>query len=266
MRRVKRQVPNEGWRWLALLIVLINVSFNYVLETYLPGTTVVQAGSDFQSLFAPASFSHLIWMVIGFSLVVYAIYQVLPAQSEEGIYDDLAKPFVLANGFSMAWVAAVRAGIYPLALASLAATLVAALIMYIRVRDSVLRDDHSNWLSVPFSLLAGWLSMMTISFTAVLFISLGIQGTLSTQIIWTVIMILAAVVMGIGVCFRCRDFIFPAVVGWALIGIFVSRQGDFPYVGVVGLVGAVIPLIWIVTTLVRRISYRQRIWANKLSF
>jgi hypothetical protein len=265
MRR-QRQVPNEGWRWLALLIVLINVSFNYVMENYLPGTNIVQAGSDYQSLYAPASFSHLIWVAIGFSLVVYAIYQLLPAQSEERIYDELAKPFVLTNAFAMAWIAAVRAGIYPVALAFLAATLVCALVMYIRVRDSVLRDDHSNWLSVPFSLLAGWLSIMTISYAAILLISLEMQGSITTQIVWTIVMILGSGVLGIGVCFRCRDFIFPVVVSWALIGIFVNRQADFPYVAVVALVGAAIPLIWIVTTLVRRISYRQRIWANKLSF
>src|SRR5690348_6910524 len=108
MRR-QRQVPNEGWRWLALLIVLINVSLNYVLENYLPGTSVASAGDYHRSLFAPASYTHLIWAAIGATALIYAIFQLLPAQSEQRLYDELAKPFVLTNGFSMAWVAAVRA-------------------------------------------------------------------------------------------------------------------------------------------------------------
>jgi len=138
--------------------------------------------------------------------------------------------------------------------------------MYIRVRDSVLRDDSSAWLSVPFSLLAGWLSVLTIANVSILLISLNLHGSISSQVIWTIVMILGSGMLGIWVCFRCRDFIFPFVISWASVSIFVARHAEFPYLGVVALVGAAIPAIWIVTTLVRRISYRQRIWANKLSF
>jgi len=262
----QRQIPNEGWRWLALLIVLINVSFNYVLENYLQGTHVVQAAKLYQSLYAPASYTHLIWLLIGFSMIAYSIYQLLPSRSEDRIHDDLAKPFVLANAFSIGWVAAIRSGIVWVALIFMVCALAASVVMYIRVRDSVLRDDNSNWLSVPFSLVAGWLSVMTISTAAMVLISFGLQGTVSSQVIWTIVLILASGMLGIGVCFRCRDYIFPAVISWASLGIFFAHRTDFPYLAVVALIGSAIPLIWIVTTLVRRISYRQRIWANKLSF
>jgi hypothetical protein len=251
---------------LVLLIVLINVSFNYVLENYLPGTSVAEAGTVYQSLYAPAMYAHFIWAVIGFSILIYAIYQLLPGQSEERIHDYLAKPLVLANAFSMGWVATVRADLYPVAVAFLLATLATSVVMYIRVRDAVLRDDQSNWLSVPFSLIAAWLSVMTFSHASILLITLGMQGTLSTQIIWTIAMILVSGILGIGVCFRCRDYIFPAVISWASIAIFVARPVEHPYLGIVALIGAALPLIWIATTLFRRLSYRQRVWANKLSF
>lgn len=265
MRR-QRQVPNEGWRWLALLIVLINVSFNYVLESYLQGTHVVQSAKLYQSLYAPAPFTHLIWLLIGGSMIAYAIYQLLPSQSEDRIHDDIAKPFILANAFSIGWVAAIRAGVFWLGLVFMICTLAASIVMYIRVRDAVLRNDNSNWMSVPFSLLTGWLSVMTISTAALVLISFGLQGTISNQIIWTMVMILVSGILGVGVCFRCRDYIFPIVISWASIGIFITHRAEFPYLSIVALLGSAIPVIWIVTTLVRRISYRQRIWANKLSF
>ncbi len=265
MRR-QRQVPNEGWRWLALLIVLINVSFNYVLESYLQGSHVVEAASTYQSLYAPASYTHLIWLLIGTSMVAYAIYQLLPSQSEDRIHDDLAKPFVLANAFLIGWVAAIRSGIFWLGLIFMFCTLAASVVMYMRVRDAVLRDDNSNWLSVPFSLLAGWLSVMTFSTASLTLLSFGLQGTISNQIIWTIVLILVSGMLGVGVCFRCRDYIFPAVISWASVGIFFAHRTDFPYLALVALIGSAIPVIWIVTTLVRRISYRQRVWANKLSF
>jgi hypothetical protein len=265
MRR-QRQRPNEGWRWLALLIVLINVSFNYFSGNLLPGNSVMHVGGLYQSLYTPADYAFIVWGVIGFSVVAYAIYQLLPSQSEERIHDELAKPFILTNLFSMAWLVAFRMDVMPVSIVFVFCTLATSLFMYIRVRDSVLRDDSSSWLSVPFSLLAGWLSVLAIANAAILLISLGIQGSISNQVVWAIVMIVVSGILGIGVCFRCRDYIFPCVISWALISIFVARHAEFPYLGVVALVGAAMPAIWIVTTLVRRISYRQRIWANKLSF
>ena len=251
---------------MALLIVLINVSFNYFSGNLLPGNSVMHVGGLYQSLYTPADYSFFIWGVIAFSVIVYAIYQVLPSQSEERIFDELAKPFILTNLFSMAWLIAFRMDVMPVSMVFVCCTLAAALVMYIRVRDSVLRDDSSAWLSVPFSLLAGWLSVLVVANAAILLMSLGIQGSVSTQLIWTIVMILFSGILGVWVCFRCRDFVFPFVISWALIAIFVARHSEFPYLGVVALVGAAMPVIWIVTTLVRRISYRQRVWANKLSF
>jgi hypothetical protein len=265
MRR-PRQRPDEGWRWLALLIVLINVSFNYFSGNLLPGNSVMHVGGLYQSLYTPADYSFLIWGAIGFSVIVYSIYQLLPSQSDERIYDELAKPFILTNLFSMAWLIAFRMDVMPVSMFFISCTLIMALVMYIKVRDAVLRDDNSAWLSVPFSLLAGWLSVLVIANASILFISLGLHGSVSSQMVWTIVMILGSGILGIWVCARCRDFVFPFVISWALIAIFIARQPEFPYIGVVALVAAAMPAIWIVTTLVRRISYRQRIWANKLSF
>lgn len=251
---------------MALLIVLINVSFNYFSGNLLPGNSVMHVGNLYQSLYTPADYAFVIWGLIGSSVIVYAIYQLLPSQSEERIYDELAKPFILTNLFSMGWLVALRLGVMPVSTVFVCCTLATALLMYIKVRNAVLRDDNSAWLSVPFSLLAGWLSVLTIANVAILLISLGIHGSISDQVIWTIAMILGSGMLGIGICFRCRDFIFPFVISWASIAIFVARHQEFPYLGVVALVGAAIPAIWIVTTMVRRISYRQRVWANKLSF
>jgi hypothetical protein len=251
---------------LALLIVLINVSFNYLSGNLLPGNSVMHVGGLYQSLYTPADYAFVIWAAIGASLIIYAIYQLLPSQSEERLHDELSKPFILANLFSMAWLVAFRMDIMPLSMLFICCTLAASLMMYVKVRNSVLRDDNSAWLSVPFSLLSGWLSVLTIANAAILLISLGLQGSIANQVIWSIVMMLAAGLLGIGVCFRCRDFVFPFVVSWALIAIFVVRHAEFPYLGVVALVGAAMPAIWIVTTLARRIQYRHRVWANKLSF
>lgn len=226
----------------------------------------MQVSQLYQSMFTPATYAFAVWGVIGVAFFIYAIYQLLPAQSNEVLYDRLAKPLVLANLASMAWIVSFRMNIIYLSVAFIFITLIAALMMYTRVRHTVLRDDCSNWVSVPFSLLAGWLSVAAVGNVAILLISLGWQGTTFNQTVWTIAMIVGCGMLGIWACFRCRDYIFPSVVSWACIAIFVAHHAEYPYLGVVALVTAALPIIWIATTLIKRVSYRQRVWANKLSF
>jgi hypothetical protein len=251
---------------LASLTTVVGVAFSGYCFLLWPGNTVTQSLPVYQSLYTPSDYTLIVWGVIAFSLIVYTIIHLMPSQSEEPIYDDVARPLVLANLFLMGWAATFALKAVALSTALICCTLACALLIYARVRDSVLRDDSSNWLSFPFSLLAGWLSVVTIDSGALLLIACDVTETISSQLIMTSVMILATGILGIGVCFRCRDFVFPFVISWALVGIFVGRRTDYPFIAVLALVGAAMPAVWITTALIRRISYRHRTWANKLSF
>src|SRR5262245_33091421 len=115
MRR-QRQVPNEGWRWLALLVVLVNVSFNYFIGNFIPGSSIMEVGNVYQSLYSPAAYAYAIWPLIGFSAIFYAIYQLVPSHSDDRLYDELAKPFIVTNLFMIAWIGSMRLSIEPLAM------------------------------------------------------------------------------------------------------------------------------------------------------
>lgn len=261
-----REQPSEIWRWIALLIVLINVAFSNFPEYVISGPTVAEISQQYNSLFTPAIYSFVIWHLICLSFVVYAIYQLLPAQREDRLYDQLAQPFILSNLFAICWVISFRMNIIWLSLFFIVCMLFTALMMYTRVRDAVLRDEYSNWLSVPFSLFAGWLSFATITNASMVLISLGMQGEPINQVVWSTIFILFLGILGAFVWFRCRDFIFPMVISWGCIGIFIAHQAAYPFLGLAALVGSLIPIVWGITTLMKRVAYRNRVWANKLSF
>ena len=264
---IHRRLPADGWRLLALIAVIVNVIFNYVSMTnVLALPSLEDVAHRFSSLFTPHDYAFSIWGLIYFTFIVYAIYQVTPSRSEDPLARNLAKPFAIVNLLAIAWIVTFRMQLMWVSAGIVVTMLALSIFMLVLSRDAVLRDEYSNWVSVPFSLLAGWLSVATISHFSTVFVYMGWQGAVMTQVIITIVMILAAGLIGIYVCARCKDFIFPMVIAWACIAIAVSRSNDFPYVSAFALATAVMPALWIATTLLRRVTYRRHVLANKLSF
>lgn len=265
---IHRRLPADAWRLFALVAVLFNVIFNYVslVDTLLPLPSLEDVTHRYSSLFTPHDYAFSIWGVIYFAFVVYGIYQAMPARSEDPLYRMLAKPFTILNLLAPAWIIAFRMQLMWVSAGIMLVMLSLSIFMLILSRDAVLRDEYSNWVSFPFSLLAGWLSVASIANFSTVLVYMGWQGSVMSQVMITTLVILMAGFIGIYVCARCRDFVFPLVIAWACVAIAVSRSSDFTFLSAVALTTAALPLIWIATTLLRRISYRRHILANKFSF
>jgi len=263
MRR--RQQPDRTWRWIVLVIVFLNIAFNY-LSDYLPGKSITEITHQYNSLFTPAEYAFSIWGVINISFIIYAIYQVLPSQRTKILFDHLAKPFVFSNILGMTWIVLYRMNLIMMSTLVLVVMLAASVILYVKVRNVVLRHEYPNWISIPFSLFAGWLSVATIANVAILLVSQGWAGTPMMQLAVSMAFILVAGVLGIFISYRCADFIFPAVITWACVAIFIAHGSDYYSIGAIALLSAALPLIWFLLTIIKRESYRHRAESNKFSF
>jgi benzodiazapine receptor len=264
---IHRRLPADSWRLLALIAVFVNVIFNYVsLTNVIALPSLEDVSHRYSSLFTPSDYAFSIWGVIYFTFIVYGIYQAMPARSEDPLYRNLAKPFAIVNLLAIAWIVTFRMQLMWVSAGIILTMLVLSIFMLVLSRDAVLRDEYSNWVSVPFSLLAGWLSVATITDFSTVFVYMGWQGPVMTQVIVAMIMILFSGLIGIYVCARCKDFVFPMVIAWACIAIALSRSNDFPYISAIALITAIAPPVWMITTILRRITYRRHILANKFSF
>src|ERR1044071_3073785 len=236
---IHRRLPADGWRLLALIAVFVNVIFNYVSMTNVIALPSLEDVSHrFSSLFTPHDYAFSIWGVIYFTFIVYGIYQAMPSRSEDPLYRNLAKPFTFVNLLAIAWIVTFRMQLMWVSAGIIVTMLALSIFMLVLSRDAVLRDEYSNWVSVPFSLLAGWLSVATIANFSTVFVYMGWQGPVMTQVMITMVMIVFAGLIGIYVCARCKDFIFPMVIAWACIAIAVSRSYDFQYLSAVALITA----------------------------
>lgn len=264
---IHRRLPADVWRYIALVSVFVNVIFNYVsMSNVMALPSLDDVSHRYSSLFTPHDYAFSIWGLIYFAFIVYAIVQAQPKYSEDPLYRNLAKPFALVNILATVWIVVFRMQLMWLSAGIIVTMLAMSIFMLVLSRDAVLRDEYSNWVSVPFSLLAGWLSVATIANFSTLFVYMGWTGSIMTQVIVAIVMIIAAGLIGIYVCARCKDFIFPMVIAWACIAIAVSRSNDFTYVSAVAVFTAVAPIVWIATTMLRRIQYKRHVLANKFSF
>lgn len=261
---IPRVNTDRGWRWLALVALVANVAFNYISEKAVIGRGIAEVSDKYASLFTPADYAFSIWGVIYAALLIYAVYQLLPRQRENEVYDKLARPFVVSNILAMLWIVAFRMEYLAVSVVVIIALLITTLRLYIIARDAVLRLYQSHWLSVPFSLFAGWLSVATIACISAWLVSMSWQGSASIQVFLATGMIIAAGLLSLYVAFRCGDIVFPMPVAWAIVAIFIARQGDSKASAIIALAMGILQIIWITTTGLRQMSQRQmyRTWSR----
>lgn len=228
-------------RWLVLIAVIGNVAFNYLYQTIFPSLPSINEVTDrYKSLFTPAGYAFAIWGLIFLAFIIYAIVQLLPAQRDDRIYDRLAAPTIIANLLSGIWTAVFTAGYIGWSVLIIAGALIAITVGYVHVRNAIATTAVNSWLTVPFSLLTSWLSVATIAAISVGLSALRWEGQPLTPAAWTIIMVIIAGLLGIIIAFNKRDFIYPLVIAWATLAIWVARRADYQGIATVAMIVAII--------------------------
>ena len=237
----RRSAAGRAWRWLAALAIVGAIAVNaYSVVHPFAGQTQAAVSARYPTLLTPAGMAFSIWGVIFLSLLLYAGWQLLPAQRGLSLPDALAKPLTLVSLGLGAWVVAFAyelivpsAGIMLLILAMTA-------VAYGRARRRIFAGAAPALAGVPFSLLLGWLSVAAaINFTIAIR-ALGWQTAEGASVTLTLGLLVAVVALGLLMSRVFRDLVLPAVVAWALVWVWVARLREIPELGWAALIGAVV--------------------------
>jgi benzodiazapine receptor len=236
-------------RWFVLIIVICNILFNYFYQHLLPNTaSIADISGKYNTLFAPAGYVFSIWAVIYASFIVYAIIQLTPSQRRAPVYDSLASPMIAINLLSIMWIVAftyeyIIPGVFIIVCMLITGAMLFSLV-------SINGAHYSAWLKFPFRVFLGWISVATISNIALCMEYLNWSGIGIDPTHWTMIMIIVACLLALGVSYRFKDLVYPAVICWACIGIGVK---NFPINYEVAITAFVISgtiLVWIIISLI----------------
>jgi hypothetical protein len=218
----------------ATLFTLVNILgyavvllMNY-LANALPigGRTSGEVSGMFPTLFTPAGYTFAIWGLIYLLLLGFVVYQArFWGKEPPAFLQRIGWLFLLSCAANAAWLPAfhhLQLGLSLLLILVLLGSLIA---IYLRLDiGKSTPTPAEKWLvHLPFSVYLGWVSVATIANTAILLSHLGWDGQPGGPQFWTVVVIAAAVALGLAALLLRRDFGYALVIVWALSGIYSNR-------------------------------------------
>jgi len=210
-------------------------------------------------LITPAGYAFAIWGAIYLGLFVFAAYQLRPAQ-----YDNprLQGSYWLAVAClaQVIWVFLFLTGQFVASLGAMAAILISLIACYSSLRSEGRISAAERWRSQrPISLYLGWISVATILNGAIALDSAGWDGWGIPPMVWTMLLIVVAAVLGGWVLWHQSDWLYAGVVIWALVAIAVRHSDRLGLAGAAaGSAAALLVLMgWRYVAKSRRYGLRQ---------
>lgn len=221
---MQRPVRDWGGNLVAFAIVIL---LNF-LSNALPinGQTMPEISAKYPSLFTPAGFTFAIWGAIYLGLLVFVIWQALPAQRASDKVARLSTWFQINCLMNAVWIVVWHYDLLALSLLVMFVILATLILIYrtlIAAIDTAPFTEHLV-LYLPFSLYAGWITLATIANASVLQTSNGWDYVWLTAVQWTLLKLAVAGAIGARMVLKYRDPVFGAVVIWGAYGISVMQS------------------------------------------
>lgn len=250
---MQRSLSDWGGNLVAFAIVIL---FN-VLSNALPinEQTMPEISAKYPSLFTPAGFTFSIWGVIYLMLLIFVIWQALPAQRGNQKVAGISKYFQINCLMNAVWIVVWHYDLLALSLVVMLGILATLILTYralIASIDTAPFVEHIA-LYLPFSLYTGWISLATIANASALQNGNGWDDVWLTAVQWTLVKLAVAGAVGGTMILRHRDIPFALVVAWAAYGISVMQSAT-PEVSGAATSLSLLALILVAVDGVRRLS------------
>ncbi|PIS21705.1 lantibiotic ABC transporter permease [candidate division WWE3 bacterium CG08_land_8_20_14_0_20_41_15] len=197
--------------------------------------------SAYPNLFAPAGLTFAIWGLIYLWLFGYVLYQFVSfgkksEQKNEGLLKKVNLLFIATSLANICWIFA-----WHYDLIGLSVLIVAALIIFLIKINDILRVEKLTskekfFVSTPFSLYFGWITVAAIANITVFLVSVGWNGFGIADYIWTSIIISVGALIGILRMRKDKNIAYGLVLIWAYLGILYKHlsargfDGQYPSV------------------------------------
>jgi hypothetical protein len=203
-------------------------------------------------LITPANYAFAIWGVIYLGLIAFAIYQLLPSQTENNLARSVGYKIVGASIAQIIWLFCFLNRQFALSLVAMAAILIQLLLAYLVIN----KGSHSRqqkWLIViPLNIYTAWISVATIVNGATVLDFWNWDGWGISPEIWTVIMLIVAGIIG-SISAMQKNISFVAVYLWALTAIAIRNSATTSIWATAIIIVIILSLLLLNSSLDRRI-------------
>lgn len=223
---------SRGMILAALVSYLIMITVN-ALANILPfnGITTGDISDAFTNLFAPAGITFSIWGVIYVLLALYILYYLGAFRKDTSkfmneLLDKVAPIFVFSSLANAAWMFAWHYQAFPLSLILMVIILVCLYFILQVLKAHDLKKASYFFLRLPFSIYFGWITVATIANTTTLLVSLGWNGFGLSESLWTILILIVGMAIGIVTALVHKDIPYNLVIVWAYLGILIKHRSE----------------------------------------
>ena len=221
-----------------VLITYLGMIAVNALANALPinGMITGDISDSYPNLFAPTGITFTIWGVIYLLLAAYTAYQLglFRKQGEEvktALLKDVGTLFAISSLANVAWIFAWHYKNILLSTVFMLIILVCLALITIRINKEKLTANEKFFIRLPFSVYFGWITVATIAnVTTLLVDKLGSPVNLLgiSEVVWTVIILLVGLLIGVITVLKNRDVPYGLVIVWAYIGILIKHLMNKP--------------------------------------
>lgn len=217
-------------RIFALLAYIAMIVVNF-LATSLPinnrGTGEIS--DAYSNLFAPAGITFSIWGLIYLLLAIYVIYQF--KSKNDGLLKKINIFFTITSIANILWIFAWHYDYIGLSLALMLVLLIGLIKIADTLRSNELTAEERKFISIPFSVYFGWITVATIANVTVFLVSINWGGFGIAEFIWTSIILLIGATIGILRMNKDKSVAYGLVLVWAYLGILLKYLSNDGFAG-----------------------------------
>ncbi len=207
-----------------LFVAMITVN---ALANALPinGLDTGEVSDRYPNLFTPSGITFSIWSVIYFFLAGSVV--IMWTDRTNALIQKLLPLFCVSCIFNICWILAWHYLLPGLSVVIMLALLIILIIIFMTLtRAGALDKNKKIWVKFPFTIYFAWISVATIANISAYLVSLGWDGSPLSEQTWAVSMMFIAAALAFYITTTYEAYWYSAVVIWALIGIFLRRQGS----------------------------------------
>ena len=211
--------------WTVLAVTLISLFGQYWIntgKTSLKTIAEVTGREDVINYTLPPDFSFAIWGIIYFGFLVYACWGLTRKATTDAHYSRTAYPVAVSIFLNFLWTVIVGADWW--LAAYFLQWLMLAIAIVIMFRWELKKEPLTTvqkYLSIPFALYAGWLTVAMIPFTSDLLNKSGWNYEPFSQITWAIIVYVVACVIVILAFRKLKQPFYLLPLAWALFGFYI---------------------------------------------
>ncbi len=205
------------------------VAVNFLANSLPINNRSTGAISDaYPNIFAPAGLAFSIWGLIYLLLAGYVLYQFISfgkkgRQKKEGLLQKVNVLFIATSLANLSWIFAWHYDLIGLSVLMMAVLLVLLIKIADILRLEQLTVREKLFISTPFSVYFGWITVAAIANITVFLVSVGWNGFGIADAAWTSMILLVGAVIGVLRLRKDKNIAYGLVLIWAYLGILLKH-------------------------------------------